>query len=288
MIFSKAMSSPKIIPYSPPRFFKLKSINILRLFHLANHIICVVFLYLDRSFVLVLYSFLIWNVLASFGVSIGFHRLLAHKSFETYKYFEKLCVLLGCFSTGGSPVSWVGIHRLHHAQTDTKKDPHSPFFKGWFKVQFNLWEVQSIPKKYVADLMSDRFLVFLHKNYFKILFFWIFLLLLIDVRVLVYVYSLPAVMSFYSFGFINLLGHQSGYKNFQNTAKNNWFVNLWTAGEGWHNNHHQIPHSYRIGFRWFEWDISASLLEHLHLIKYAKVNNPKKEFLKIYSPESIN
>ena len=270
----------------PPFFSRLSSVNTLRLFHFANHILCLYFIYLDQSFILVLYSFLIWNFLASFGVSIGLHRLLAHRSFETHKCFEKVCILLGCLSTGGSPISWVGIHRIHHAKTDTKKDPHSPFYKGWLKVQFNLWEVKSIPKKYVADLMSNHFLLFLHKNYFKILTLWMLLLFLIDIRVLVYAYSLPAVMSFHSFGFINFLGHRFGYKNFKNTGENNWFVNLWTAGEGWHNNHHKIPHSYRIGFRWFEWDISAFILEQFHLIKSAKVDNPRKEFLKMYSVTS--
>ena len=269
--------------YPPPRFLRLSSVSTLRLFHFINHLICIFFIYFDSSLKLVFYSFLIWNILASFGVSIGFHRLLAHKSFESYKYFERFCILLGCLSTGGSPISWVGIHRMHHAKTDTKEDPHSPLFIGWFRVHFNLWEVKSIPNKYVSDLRSDDFLVSLHKGYYKILIIWMVLLFLIDIRFLVYGYSLPAVMSFHSFGFINFLGHSFGYKNFQNTAKNNWFVNLWTAGEGWHNNHHQAPHSYRIGFRWFEWDISAFILEKFYLIKNAKIDSPRKEFLKIYS-----
>lgn len=269
----------------PPIFFdsfvkdrKIKSIYILFLFHFINHIVCFYFLFTDRSVQWLLYSFLIWNILASFGVSIGFHRLLAHRSFQTYKWFEKLCVFLGCLSTGGSPISWAGIHRMHHEHTDTKADPHSPRILGWFRVHFNLWKVDSIPKKYVKDLISDQYLLFLHRNYYKILIIYSFFLVLVDLKLFVYTYSVPSVMAFHSFGFINSLGHTLGYKNFKNNAKNNWFVNLWTAGEGWHNNHHQMPSSYRIGFRWFEWDLSAFFLEALSLIKSSKVIDPKKKF----------
>ena len=158
-----------------------------------------------------------------------------------------------------------------------------PFLIGWFRVHFNLWKVNSIPKKYTTDLIKESFLLFLHKNYYKILVTWIGFLFIIDLKLLVYVYSLPAVMSFHSYGFINSLGHLVGYKNFKNAAYNNWFVNLWTAGEGWHNNHHEMPSSYRIGFRRWEWDMSAFFLERLSLIKKAKIFEPKKEFLLKYT-----
>ena len=263
----------------------MRSVDKLRLFHLANHISVVCFLYIDGLSIYLLYSLLIWNILGCFGVSIGFHRLLAHKSFRSHKWFERLCVFMGCLTTGGSPISWAGIHRMHHDHLDTKQDPHSPLRIGGFKTHFHLWPALNIPRKYVSDLLKDKFLLYLHKNYYKILLAWIGVLLLADIRFFVYAYSAPSIMAFHSFGFVNYLGHRFGYKNFKepnDSSKNNWFVNLWTAGEGWHNNHHKLPSSYRIGFRRFEWDMAAFFLEKLALIKHSKVSHPYKAFSQLY------
>ena len=62
-------------------------------------------------------------------------------------------------------------------------------------------------------------------------------------------------------------------------------MNLWTCGEGWHNNHHKLPSSYRIGFRWFEWDMSAFFLETFPLMKDRKISNPKLCFDQLRSNE---
>ena len=266
---------------------KLKAIDKLRIFHLINHMSVICFIYIDGISILILYSLLVWNIIGCFGMSIGYHRLLAHKSFQTYKWFERFCVLTGCLATGGSPISWAGIHRKHHHNIDTNNDPHSPKMIGGFKVHFHLWSVGNIQKKYVQDLLKDKFLIYVHKNYYKILIIWICFLLLIDTRFFIYTYCIPSVFSFHSFGFINYLAHKFGYRNFDNndSSKNNWFANLWTAGEGWHNNHHKLPTSYRIGFRWFEWDMSAFLLEKLSLIKHSTVPHPRLAFSNLYKKE---
>ena len=174
---------------------------------------------------------------------------------------------------------------MHHDHLDTKDDPHSPIRIGGFRTHFHLWKNITIKKKYVSDLLKDRFLIYLHKNYYKILIIWMCCLMLINVRFLIYTYCIPAVIAFHAFGFINYLGHTFGYRNFfdkNDTSKNNWFVSLWTCGEGWHNNHHKLPSSYRIGFRWFELDMSAFLLEKLGIIKYSKISNPQSIFLNLY------
>ena len=192
---------------------KIKAVNKLRVFHWFNHLLFVNVLFLDGFSLYLLYSLFIWNIIGCFGVSIGYHRLLAHKSFRSYKWFERFCVFLGCLSTGGSPISWAGSHRMHHEHLDTEQDPHSPQRIGAFKAHFHLWN-KKISRRYVRDLLKDSFLVALHRNYYKILILWISFLILIDFRFLVYTYCVPSVMAFHAYGFVNYLAHTIGYKNF--------------------------------------------------------------------------
>ncbi|MGZ8648470.1 MAG: fatty acid desaturase, partial [Solirubrobacteraceae bacterium] len=64
--------------------------------------------------------------LAGFGVTVGFHRLLTHRSFQTFKPVEYLLAALGSMAVQGPVISWVADHRKHHAHTDEEGDPHSP------------------------------------------------------------------------------------------------------------------------------------------------------------------
>src|SRR5688572_725327 len=65
-------------------------------------------------------------ILFGFGITIGFHRLLTHRAFQTYKPVEYLFAILGSMGLQGSVLDWVADHRKHHAHTDQEGDPHSP------------------------------------------------------------------------------------------------------------------------------------------------------------------
>ena len=71
--------------------------------------------------------FYAWHML---GVTIGYHRLLSHKSFKCPKFVEYFWVLAGYLAFEGSPIWWATMHRAHHRYTDQPQDPHSPRF-GW-------------------------------------------------------------------------------------------------------------------------------------------------------------
>src|SRR4051794_12814230 len=60
------------------------------------------------------------------GVTVGYHRLLTHRSFQTYKPVEYVFAVLGSMSVQGSVITWVADHRKHHAHADEEGDPHSP------------------------------------------------------------------------------------------------------------------------------------------------------------------
>ncbi len=260
------------------------SSNKLRAIHLFNHIMLIpAIIYGDWT--LWLMAFLWWNFLGSFGISIGFHRLLSHKSFQTYSWFENFCIFVGCLATGGSPLGWAGVHRMHHSSPDLVGDPHSPKVIGAFRSYFHLWGQVVIKRRYVKDLIKKPFVIWCHRNYFKILLFWMTALYLINPLVGIFLFSIPAVFAFHAYGQINTLGHKFGYRTYatKDTSRNNWFVNILTCGEGWHNNHHQFPNSYRIGLSRWEFDLSAWILEKSHLM----ISTKKQVHPKYYSYPSV-
>ncbi|MBA2403596.1 MAG: fatty acid desaturase, partial [Bdellovibrionales bacterium] len=75
-----------------------------------------------------------------FGVSMGYHRYLSHKSFKPVRWFELLIVFLGL--PAGTPIQWAGNHRFHHRHADTDQDPHSPHYGGFWWAH-NGWYIGS-------------------------------------------------------------------------------------------------------------------------------------------------
>ncbi|MCZ0899321.1 acyl-CoA desaturase, partial [Microcoleus sp. HI-ES] len=67
--------------------------------------------------------FLHW-VTGGLGITLGYHRLVTHRSFQTPKWLEYFLVICGTLSCEGGPIDWVGMHRLHHIHSDTETDPH--------------------------------------------------------------------------------------------------------------------------------------------------------------------
>jgi fatty-acid desaturase len=238
----------------------------LRVLHIGNHLAVLAGLYLYSPW-WILVSVLVWHFIGSLGISIGYHRLLSHRSFETTLFKKRLLSSIGCLATGGSPIAWVGAHRLHHKHVDTINEPHSWQNIGMARVYFHNWAHITIPRSVIKDIVQDPFQVFLHRYYFYILTSWVILLFLISPEVMIFTYCLPAVLAFHAFGMINLFGHLHGYQTFKTvgTATNSWVANLLTCGEGWHNNHHRFPSLYRIGLKSNECDFSAWILENFPL-----------------------
>ena len=106
-------------------------------------------------------------VICGFGVTVGFHRMLTHRSFATYKPVQYLFAILGSMAVQGPVIAWVADHRKHHAHTDAEGDPHSPHghgsgFKGavkglWYAHMGWLFDRQGEAsyRKYARDLVED-------------------------------------------------------------------------------------------------------------------------------------
>src|SRR5436190_15736803 len=107
-------------------------------------------------------------LLTAVGITVGFHRLLTHRAFQTSKRLEYLFAVLGSMAVQGPVISWVADHRKHHAHTDEEGDPHSPHVGhtgGVRGVLSGLWHAHSgwlmstqgraDWKRYAPDLYED-------------------------------------------------------------------------------------------------------------------------------------
>src|SRR5436309_10758328 len=103
-------------------------------------------------------------LITAVGVTVGFHRLLTHRAFQTYPWLERMFAVMGSLSVQGSVLDWVADHRKHHAHTDVEGDPHSPHV-GHGSGLSGLWHAhtgwlmetqgQADWKKYAKDLYED-------------------------------------------------------------------------------------------------------------------------------------
>ena len=220
-------------------------------------------------------GFLYWAVFG-LGVSMGYHRLLTHRGFETSKFFEYLLTMLGTINFQGGPLYWVGTHRLHHRDSDTDEDPHSPrhgllwAHVLWCLVYDHLGRDVTLA---AGDLKKDRVMVWIER--------W-FVVPQIALAGLLYLVggwpwviwgvAVRTVFTYHATWLVNSASHKWGYRNFEtgDNSRNNWWVALFSFGEGWHNNHHAHQRSARHGLRWYEYDatwLTLWVLERLRIVQ---------------------
>lgn len=200
-----------------------------------------------------LYFYIVTGML---GVNIGYHRLLSHRSFQTYRPIEKLVSLIGVVTTIGSPMAWSAIHRQHHRAAETPNDPHSPYQLGKFNAWMGFWNYLPLSPKLVRDMRKDKFQKFLHTYYLELILFYCLVLFLINPWLVIFGYAIPACMCLHSTSAIIVIAHYHGYKTHEvnDESRNSWIAHLLSLGEGWHNNHHAKPYMWNQGEKWWELD----------------------------------
>lgn len=225
-------------------------------------------------------AFVLHWMTGGLGICLGFHRLLTHSSFQTYKWVRWTCAFLGGLAGEGSATDWVANHRKHHALSDQPGDPHSPREGAWWSHMFWLaWcpphaEHEAHLRKWVPDLMKDSVVVWIGR-----LFIPIHVVSGLAILGLGYAYGewvthstgptmaasflvwgviLRLVLVLHSTWFVNSASHIWGYTNYETTddSKNNWWVAIISYGEGWHNNHHAFPRMAPHGHKWWEFDMT--------------------------------
>lgn len=232
------------------------------------------------------------------GITIGYHRLLTHRSFKTPKWVEYIFAILGICSMEDTPARWVTVHRIHHVHSDEIPDPHSPRVTFWWShmgwLMFINRQVYSVAtlEKFSKDLMRDPFYMRLEKNpFFQFLFIFgqlgvFFLLgfafsfffssslndaLALGWSTIVWGVFVRVIAVWHITWSVNSLSHMFGYKNYDTgeDSTNNWFVALLSVGEGWHNNHHQEPSAATVQHKWWEIDISYYEIKILQMLGLA-------------------
>jgi stearoyl-CoA desaturase (delta-9 desaturase) len=224
--------------------------------------------------------FAVFYAIQMFGVSIGFHRYLAHKAFKTSPFFEGVLMIMGSMALEGPILFWVSTHRRHHRFSDEEGDPHSPNLSGagligklkglWYAhVPWMFSDQESRVTVFAPDVVRDRRLYYFNRTYPL----WALVSLLLPALLGFAIGgTLAAGFSGFIFGglarvfvanqaawCVGSVSHMIGSRPFatRDDSANNWPVAILTFGEGLQNNHHAFPGAYRHAMRWWEPDLSG-------------------------------
>lgn len=242
------------------------------------HIGAVAALFLFNWHAALVALFLYWMA-TGLGISMGYHRLLTHRSYKVPQALEYFFAICGVLTLEGGPIFWVATHRIHHQKSDREGDPHSPRDGAWWahvgwllfgEAKHNNTRLMS---KYAPDLAKHRFYVWLNNYHWLPLAALSVLLYVIGgLPMLLWGTCLRVVFGLHATWLVNSATHMWGSRRFatRDDSRNNWWVALITFGEGWHNNHHAHPTSARHGLTWYEFDISWIQIKLLKLLGVAK------------------
>lgn len=248
----------------PPHPWSWRTVAVLACVHTGALLAPLYFSWSGLGLALLLYT------LNCLGITVGYHRLLTHRSFRCKPWLARLLVLLGSLSAQAGPASWVAIHRLHHARSDREDDPHDASRGFWWSHMG--WMLRLTPRRtdpeftrrFARDILEDPFYAALDRWFFPLCCLSAVLLYLVGGPSWLYwAVFLRITAVFHATWLVNSASHLYGYRSFDtdDRSTNCWWVALLTFGEGWHNNHHALPTSARHGRRWWEIDLSWLLIQ---------------------------
>lgn len=237
----------------------------------------------------------IMYMLTAVSITVGFHRLLTHRSFQTSKSIEYTFAILGSMAVQGPVISWVADHRKHHAHTDEEGDPHSPHVSpdgGVQSVFAGLWHAhtgwlmssqgRADWKKYAPDLYEDKGMRYINRHFG----FLVYMSLAIPALAgfLVTGTLVGAASGLLWGGFVriffvhhvtwsvNSVCHFLGTRRFDTDdhSTNVFWLALPSLGESWHHNHHAFPRSAVHGLKRWEPDPSALIISAMEKLGLAR------------------
>ena len=220
-------------------------------------------------------------LLSGLGVTVGFHRLLTHRAFETYRPLKYLLAVLGSLSVQGSVIHWVADHRKHHAHTDEEGDPHSPHvghgagLRGLLHAHVG-WLFQTVgqadARRYAPELLEDPGMRRISRSFELIVLASLALPFALGLAL---GGTLEAALTALLWGglvrifllhhvtwSINSVCHFFGRRRFatDDESTNVLWLALPSLGESWHHNHHAFPRAAQHGLRRWELDPSGAAI----------------------------
>jgi stearoyl-CoA desaturase (Delta-9 desaturase) len=230
------------------------------------------------------------------GITVGFHRLLTHRAFQTSKPLEYTFAVLGSMAVQGSTIAWVADHRKHHAHSDEEGDPHSPHVapdgSGVRNVFTGLWHAhtgwlmstqgRADWRKYAPDLYEDRGMRFISRHFVALVYITL---------------AVPALAGYLITGTligaltgllwgglvriffvhhvtwsVNSVCHFLGTRRFDtdDRSTNVFWLALPSLGESWHHNHHAFPRSAFHGLKRWEPDPSGLIIAAMEKVGLAR------------------
>lgn len=239
---------------------------------------------------------------AGLGITVGFHRLFAHRAFETTTPVGAVLAVAGSLAIEMSVIDWVATHRRHHAYSDRPGDPHSPHLdssQGWKGIAKGLWYAhmgwlfgpeRTSRERWAPDLLKDPVLRRIDRA-FPV---WVVVSFVLPALLgLAVTQTLRGAVSAFVWGglarifllhhmtfSINSICHFYGRRPYDTRERstNVWPLALLTVGESWHNNHHAFPSSAFLGLRWWQLDPGGWLIRLLTAFRLARgVKRPSYE-----------
>jgi stearoyl-CoA desaturase (Delta-9 desaturase) len=228
------------------------------------------------------------------GVTVGFHRLLTHRSFKCHRFTKAAFAALGSAAAEGPVIDWVATHRKHHQFSDVEGDPHSPHVdhgSGWQGAIKGLmhahigWVFSDMEvadeRRYAKDLLADPWIRFVDRTFLL----WVLAGLAAafglgvalsgtvsgGLSALLWGGAARIFFVHHATFSINSLCHYFGRQDYdtRDESRNLAWLAIPTWGEAWHNNHHAFPSSYRHGLRRWQIDPAARIIQAMEALGLA-------------------
>ncbi|MDX2054818.1 MAG: fatty acid desaturase [Polyangiaceae bacterium] len=233
----------------------------------------------------------VWLILCSLSITAGYHRLLAHRTYQAAGWVRFLVMCLGAASVQNSALQWVNNHRVHHSKVDRTEDPYN-IKRGflWAHIGWVLFKDREPVVKRVRDLQADPLVTWQDRYYVPLA---IAVGALVPMAIgtlwgdavgaLLIAGFLRLVAQYHATFATNSLAHTLGHRPYDRStsARDHFLTAVFTFGEGYHNFHHRFENDYRNGVKPWQFDPTKWLIFSLSLVGAAKdlKRAPKEKIL---------
>lgn len=226
---------------------------------------------------------LVLYVSSLLGITLGYHRLVAHQSYRAHPILKWVLLVLGAQAMQGPPMAWASHHLKHHKFADRSGDPHTPqegFWHahcGWILHQMSIHTHQ-----YGRRFLKDPIVMHVSHYYFPYaLIGFVLPLWLLGGQGVLWAGFIRLLLTSHVTWSVNSIGHRFGQQAFSlqaDQSRNNLWLALLSMGEGWHNNHHRCASNAVFAQHWYQMDLGGGVLRVLQYLKL--VHNVKHKKIK--------